>query len=231
MDPHRFLDITTIPLVLPTRYPLLNGLSPVKDTLQRHTWLPIALVRYVKILTWLRGFLFIFLYLVWFSLFQVSNGNCETMESWKVAILTIQPQSHVRILIYRTWAICNFWNERGSGNEVRPAVVSGIVTGDVPVSYWPQWSSQKSFPVSFSSITKINEFQLSLWNIGTHLLPCLVSRWVIFRCCLCSCSKLITCDWILLIVVNLCCHISWRVPCIVHLSHWLSHSAEKKKNR
>ena len=136
MEPHRFLDITTIPLVLPTRYPLLNGLSPVKDTFQRHTWSPIAHVRCVKIL--------IFLYLLWFSLFQVSNENCETMESWKVAILTIQPQSHVRILIYRTWAICNFWNEKGTENEVRLAVVSGIVTGDVPVSYWPQWSSQKS---------------------------------------------------------------------------------------
>ena len=73
VEPHRFLDITTIPLVLPTRYPLLNGLSPVKDTLQRHTWSPIAHVRCVKIL--------IFLYLLWFSLFQVSNENCETMES------------------------------------------------------------------------------------------------------------------------------------------------------
>ena len=51
VEPHRRLGITTIPFVLPTRYPLLNRLSPVKDTLQRHTWLPIAHVRYVKILT------------------------------------------------------------------------------------------------------------------------------------------------------------------------------------
>ena len=27
-------------------------------------------------------------------------------------------------------------NKVGTGTEVRPAVVSGIVTGDVPVSYW-----------------------------------------------------------------------------------------------
>ena len=30
-----------------------------------------------------------------------------------------------------------FRNEKGTGAEVRPAVVSGIVTGDAPVSYWP----------------------------------------------------------------------------------------------
>ena len=28
-------------------------------------------------------------------------------------------------------------NRMGTGAEVRPAIVSGIVTGDVPVSYWP----------------------------------------------------------------------------------------------
>ena len=28
-------------------------------------------------------------------------------------------------------------NKVGTGAEMRPAIVSGIVTGDVPVSYWP----------------------------------------------------------------------------------------------
>jgi len=28
-------------------------------------------------------------------------------------------------------------NERGTGAETRPAIVSGIVTGDAPLSYWP----------------------------------------------------------------------------------------------
>ena len=28
-------------------------------------------------------------------------------------------------------------NERGTGAEMRPAIVSGSVTGDAPVSYWP----------------------------------------------------------------------------------------------
>ena len=34
-------------------------------------------------------------------------------------------------------------NEKGTGAETRPAIVSGIVTGDAPVSIWP------SFPGSF----------------------------------------------------------------------------------
>ena len=64
----------------------------------------IAHVRYIKILTWLWGFLAIFLNLVWFSFLcaQVAFRNFETMET---AILTLKPRSHVRILIYRTWAV------------------------------------------------------------------------------------------------------------------------------
>ena len=57
--------------------------------------LRIAHVRCIKILTWLRGFVCA----------RVSSGNCETMESWKFATLTLKPRSHVRILKYRTWAI------------------------------------------------------------------------------------------------------------------------------
>ena len=69
--------------------------------------LRIAHVRYIKILTWLRGFLVIFLYLVRFGFLcaRVSSGNCETIESWKFATLTLKPQSRVRILKYRTWTI------------------------------------------------------------------------------------------------------------------------------
>ena len=34
-------------------------------------------------------------------------------------------------------AIGHFRNERGTGAEMRPAIVSGSVTGDALVSYWP----------------------------------------------------------------------------------------------
>ena len=56
-------------------------------------------------LTWLRGFLAFFH--IWFGFLcaQVCSGNCETTESWKFAILTLKPRRHVKILIYRTWAI------------------------------------------------------------------------------------------------------------------------------
>ena len=33
-----------------------------------------------------------------------------------------------------------FRNERGTGAEMRLAIVSGIVTGNAPVSYWPFFS-------------------------------------------------------------------------------------------
>ena len=62
-------------------------------------------VRYIKILTKVRGFLVIFLY---FGLvFFVFNSLLVIATQWsgkKFAILTLKPRSHVRIL-YRTWAI------------------------------------------------------------------------------------------------------------------------------
>ena len=33
-------------------------------------------------------------------------------------------------------SIRHFRNKKGTGAEMRPASVSGIVTGDTPVSYW-----------------------------------------------------------------------------------------------
>ena len=34
-------------------------------------------------------------------------------------------------------AICHFTGEKGPGAEISDAIVSGIVTGVMPVSYWP----------------------------------------------------------------------------------------------
>ena len=36
-------------------------------------------------------------------------------------------------------AICHFRNEKETGAEMRAAIVSGIVTGDAPFSYWPMF--------------------------------------------------------------------------------------------
>ena len=64
----------------------------------------IAHVRYIKILTWFRGFLVIFLYLVWFSLSLLRIVRQWSLENFP--ILTLKPQSVMMLLrIYRTWAI------------------------------------------------------------------------------------------------------------------------------
>lgn len=57
------------------------------------TALLIDLVRYIKILTELRWFLIIHVY-IWFVCAQVPPGNCQTMESYKNL-----PWSNVRILM------------------------------------------------------------------------------------------------------------------------------------
>ena len=80
-------------------------------TLHEHdTCITIDHVRYIKILTWLRGFRVIFRYLVWFSLclcafvLKPLLGIARQWSREKFAILTLKPQSHVRIFMYRTWA-------------------------------------------------------------------------------------------------------------------------------
>ena len=35
--------------------------------------------------------------------------------------------------------IRNLRHEKGTGAKICPAIVSGIVTGDAPISYWPFW--------------------------------------------------------------------------------------------
>ena len=55
-------------------------------------------VRCIKILTWLRGFLVIFLHLVWFSF--VLKFLLEIARQWsreKFAILSLKSPCHVRI--------------------------------------------------------------------------------------------------------------------------------------
>ena len=40
---------------------------------------------------------------------QVSSGNCETMESWKICnFVPKASRSHVKISIYKTWAVTSY---------------------------------------------------------------------------------------------------------------------------
>ena len=59
-------------------------------------------VRYINILTWLRGF-----FGVVFFVSKSLLGIKRQKKLEKFAILTRKPRSHARILIYRTWPICS----------------------------------------------------------------------------------------------------------------------------
>ena len=46
-------------------------------------------------------------------------------------------------------SIHHFINKKGTGAEMRPASVSGIVTGDATISYWPVFLP---FPVTLPDV-------------------------------------------------------------------------------
>ena len=66
-------------------------------------------------------------------------------SKWLVKIPTIVINKELKLNItssrlgqnIKTLAIRYFRNEKATGAEMRRAIVSGIVTGDAPVSYWP----------------------------------------------------------------------------------------------
>ena len=63
-------------------------------------------VRYINILTWLRGFRVKLLYLVLFSLYSSLYWELRDNRNLKnFLILARKPRSHVRILVYRKWPI------------------------------------------------------------------------------------------------------------------------------
>ena len=77
-----------------------------------HGYKAIAHVWYIEILTRLRGFLLISLYLVWFSLCSSLFWELRDIRSGeKFASLTLKPRSRDRILIYRYYSI-QMWSLR-----------------------------------------------------------------------------------------------------------------------
>ena len=69
----------------------------------------IAHVRYLKILTSLRDFLVIFLYLVYFFALKLLLAIARQWSREKFAILPTKHRGHVGISLYRTWAIFKGW--------------------------------------------------------------------------------------------------------------------------
>ena len=52
--------------------------------------------------------------------------------------------------------ICHFRNEKGSGAEMPPAIVSGMVTRDTLLSYWPIFSlSLATVPEGFANVNSV----------------------------------------------------------------------------
>ena len=51
-----------------------------------------------------------------------------------------QYSPHATLDTFLTLLIRHFKGEKGTGAEIRHAIVSGIVTGDAPVSYWSIFS-------------------------------------------------------------------------------------------
>ena len=60
-------------------------------------------------------------------------------------------------------------NEKGTGAEMRPAIVPGIVTENAPVSYWPNF-----FPVPSTGsrgdvfVVKTSKPVENLWKMGYY---------------------------------------------------------------
>ena len=47
-------------------------------------------------------------------------------------------------------------NEKGTGAETRPEIVSGIVTGDAQVSYWPIiFAVSSNIPEVFANVNSV----------------------------------------------------------------------------
>ena len=78
-------------------------------------------------------------------------------------------------LVYHLPPPAPLWNEKGTGAEMRRAIVTGIPTGDVSVSYWPIFFpfSRKSFgpvssllkrPMTGQVCNFVSSFILILWD-------------------------------------------------------------------
>ena len=74
-----------------------------------------------------------------------------------------------------------FRNEKGTGAEMGRAIVSGIVTGDVPVSYWPIFFPfpRKLLGPVFSLLKQ--RTTVRVWNFGSSFILVLWDRLSSFR--------------------------------------------------
>ena len=103
------------------------------------------------------------------------GGHECAFQSWSLSArwgLGRRDGWHFRLQLVRHWR-----NEKKTGAEMRPAIVSGIVTGHAPISYWPFFfslslaTSQKSSKGAnwrseiFSCPHYLSRFETSLWSV------------------------------------------------------------------
>ena len=100
---------------------------------------------------------------------ECASQSCSLSARWGVGR---RDGWHFRLEVVRHWR-----NEKGTGAEMRPAIVSGIFTGHAPVSYWPFFFSL-SLATSQRSSTGAN------WRskVLVFLVTFLVSRRLFSSC-------------------------------------------------
>ena len=71
-------------------------------------------------------------------------------------------------ICFRARNVTGTFEKRAPGPEMRPGIVSGIVTGDVPVSYWLNFPAPSNSPRrSLRKVTRPNFFLK--WRLGDYL--------------------------------------------------------------
>ena len=95
----------------------------------------IAQVRYIKVLTWLRDYLFIFNFYIWFGFLcvQVSSGNCQTMGLCKIC--NFHPKSSM-FTITETWLDSSFMDDFDWVSMTTEFIAKTDKIVEVEVSYW-----------------------------------------------------------------------------------------------
>ena len=116
-----------------------------------------------KILTWLQGFLVIFLYLVWFSL--CSSLFWELRD--KFAILTLKLRSHVTIFIYRTNFPCCSFLKSVTLNLVAAGVTFPKSVGPTSCTVWVSSPSLK-YPI-FKEAAELKSTNLFIYFLFIYL--------------------------------------------------------------
>ena len=89
---------------------------------------------------------------------QMSRWTCDFFKATKLGSCDKHPEYCLGLNVNMCLcAIFHYRNERGTGAEMYPAVVSGIVTGDAPISYWPIFFSLPLVTVNQNSLAKLTQ--------------------------------------------------------------------------